>query len=103
MKRIAGLVLALALAGCAGTPEWVKSGASPGITAQDLADCRSGAQAAVMRDTNIQTDIMVSRGRDWANSGALATQRASFAAETQGVNKNFVTRCMIAKGYAPGG
>ena len=96
------LVLALGLGGCAGAAEWSKDGASPSVAAQDLADCHSDAQAANMKDTNIQTDIMATRQRDWQNTGALGTKQATFAAENQNQTHDYVWRCMIAKGYAPG-
>lgn len=102
MKWIIGLALVCSLAGCAGSAEWTKEGVSHQTAAQDLAECRSDAQAATRRDTNIETDILASRGRDWQNSGALDTKQATFAAETQGTEKDVITRCMIGKGYAPG-
>lgn len=102
MKWIVGLALVCSLAACASSAEWAKDGVSHETAAQDLADCRSDAQAATRRDTNIETDIMASRGRDWHDSGAFDTKQATFAAENQGTQKDVITRCMIGKGYAPG-
>lgn len=102
MGRMTWLALALCLAGCAGSPQWSKDGASPEQAAADLADCRSAAQTALRRDSNIDTDILASRRRDWQISGALSTIRSSYAAAEHEHSQDIVTRCMIAKGYAPG-
>ena len=102
MGRFACLALALCLLGCAGGAQWSKDGASPEQAAADLADCRSAAQTALRRDSNIDTDILATRGRDWQNTGALSTMRSSYAAADRGQSQDIVSRCMIAKGYAPG-
>ncbi len=100
--EIVGLVLALGIAGCATQSEWSKSGVSPQLAAQDLADCRGQAQEALRRDTDISTDILASRGADWQRNGFLSLQQSSFAAENHDQSQRLVMSCMIGKGYAPG-
>ncbi len=85
MKKIASLALVLCLAACAGG-SWSKDGTTPQAAAADLADCNSLAQTATERDANIDTRI----------------QREDDAAQSQTVRDDVVSRCMIAKGYAPG-
>jgi hypothetical protein len=103
MRWLIALVLTLSVVGCAGRAAWTKDGVAPNVAALDLSDCRSDAQAALIRDANIQTDIMMSRGRDWLNTGAMSTKSAAFAAEDKTSQDDLVSRCMIGKGYAPGG
>lgn len=102
MKRFAGLVVALALLGCAG-PTWTKDGATPQLVAQDLSDCNSLASVATQRDANINQDILAARSKDWQDTGALFTVQQTYAAQNQTQSSDIVSRCMMAKGYAPGG
>ncbi|MGH6968958.1 MAG: hypothetical protein ACREEL_02510 [Stellaceae bacterium] len=102
MKRFASLVAALVLFGCAG-PTWTKDGATPTLVAQDLSDCNRLAAAATKRDTNINQDILAVRGKDWQDTGALFTVQQTYAAQNQTQSSDIISRCMIAKGYAPGG
>src|SRR5215469_8356051 len=102
MKRLAGLILAVVLVGCAG-PTWTKDGATPDLMVQDLSDCNSLAAGATQRDTNINQDILAARSKDWQDTGALFTVQQTYAAQTQTQSSDIVSRCMIAKGYVPGG
>lgn len=102
MKNIACLALMLGLAACAGGGAWTKEGKTPQAAAEDLADCNSLAQSATERDSKIDTDIMASRGHDWQQTRVTPIEKASDAAQTQNTQDDVVTRCMIAKGYAPG-
>lgn len=102
MHRTAAIVLTLCLAACAAEPEWSRDGVSPAAAARDLAECRSLAQEAMRRDTDIDTDIMASRGGDWQRTGVLGAKRSSLAAYNQPQADDIVSRCMIGKGYAPG-
>lgn len=101
MRRIGGLALALMLAACAAT--WSKPGVSPEHAAQDLSECRHAAEVANRRDSDIDTDILASRGQDWERFGVISTKRAVFADSNRQRAGDMVDRCMIAKGYAPGG
>jgi hypothetical protein len=101
MKKIASLALVLCLAACAGG-SWSKDGTTPQAAAADLADCNSLAQTATERDANIDTDIMATRGHDWQATNVTRIQREDDAAQSQTVRDDVVSRCMIAKGYAPG-
>ncbi|HEV2263424.1 MAG TPA: hypothetical protein VGR79_02710 [Stellaceae bacterium] len=102
MKRFAGLIAALVLFGCAG-PTWTKDGATPTLVTKDLSDCNSLAAGATQRDTNINQDILVARGKDWQDTGALFTVQQTYAARNQTQSSDIVSQCMISKGYAPGG
>ena len=102
MRRIGGLALALMLAACADTP-WSKPGVSPEKAAQDFSECRHAAELANRRDSDIDTDILASRGQDWERFGLLQTKRAVYADSNRARSGDMVERCMIAKGYTPGG
>jgi hypothetical protein len=101
--RTLSLALALCLVGCAGDAEWSKDGVSPEAAARELADCRSEAQEATQRDTNIDTDILASRGRDWQQTGVLGMKVASDNEQNRNLSGDMVQQCMIGKGFAPGG
>ncbi|HYL34219.1 MAG TPA: hypothetical protein VEU53_13855 [Stellaceae bacterium] len=102
MKRFAGLVVALALLGCVG-PTWTKDGVTPQLVAKDLSDCNSLASVATQRDSNINQDILAARSKDWQDTGALFTVQQTYAAQNQAQSSDIISRCMMAKGYAPGG
>ena len=95
------LASALALVACASEPQWVKDGVSGKQAAADYSDCQSQAQNSTQRDSNIEADIMASRGHDWQQSGTLGAHEAAFAAESQKQSDQIVRECMIGKGYAP--
>lgn len=106
MKKMLSLALVLGplmfgLAACAGGA-WTKDGTNPQVAAEDLADCNSLAQQATSRDSNIDADILATRGHDWRQTQVTSFQRDSDAAGSQAVTTDVVSRCMIAKGYAPG-
>jgi len=105
MKRVAPIaVLFLApllILACAGPGQWNKEGATPAMAAADLADCNSFAQSASQTDVNINQDILVARGKDWQDTGALATMRDNYKAQSQDRSSSIVFRCMVGKGYAP--
>lgn len=94
-------VLLLTLA-CNGPRQWTKEGSTPAMAAADLADCNSFAQSASQTEVNINQDILVARGKDWQDTGALPTMRDTYQARTQDRTSDIVFRCMVAKGYAPG-
>ena len=102
MIRILSLAVALCLVGCAGEPEWSKDGVSPEMAARELADCRSAAQEATQRDTNIDTDILASRGMDWQKNGLLGLKVDTYNAQNRDLSADIVRQCMIGKGFAPG-
>ena len=103
MKQSVIVALVVILAGCAGTGDWTRPGTSSQKTAAELADCQSQARAATDRDTNIMSDIMATRGNDWRQTGVMSTQMSMFAAENHNRTSDIVNRCMIGKGFAPGG
>lgn len=102
MLKIGSLAAALCVVACAAAPAWTKQGVSPQQAAQDYSDCRSQAQAMFMRDVNIQTDILASRGRDWQQTGTLSAHDTIFGNENRQQQSDYVKSCMISKGYAPG-
>ena len=102
MRRIAGLVFVLLLAGCASKP-WIKDGATPDMVAKDLSECNRLAAAATQKDANIDQDILAARGKDWQDTGALFTVQQTYQARNQAQSSDIVSQCMMAKGYAPGG
>jgi hypothetical protein len=106
MRRIDGIaVLFLASVltwACDGPGQWNKDGATPAMAAADLADCNSFAQSASRTTANINQDIMSARGKDWQDTGALATIQDNYKAQNQDRTHDVVFRCMVGKGYAPG-
>ncbi|MGH7000873.1 MAG: hypothetical protein ACREEA_05145 [Stellaceae bacterium] len=102
MKRLAGLIAAVVLFGCAGST-WTKDGATPTLVAKDMSDCNSLASVATQRDANINQDILAARSKDWQDTGALFTVQQTYDARSQAQSSNIVSQCMISKGYAPGG
>jgi hypothetical protein len=100
---MSGLLLALALMGCTGSGGWTKEGTSPERTAADLSECRHTAEIAVRRDSNIDTDILATRGLDWQRVGAIQVKRDIYADSNQARSGDIVTQCMVAKGYSTGG
>jgi len=101
MLRIGSLVLLLALAACGG--QWSKPETTREKAAQDLSECRHVAEIANRRDSDIDTDILASRGPDWERLGVIQTKRAEFADSNRARSGDIVTRCMIAKGYTQAG
>jgi hypothetical protein len=99
MSRGTATLLVLLLAACAG-PQWTKPGVSDATAAADYSDCRAEANQADTRDADIQSDIMASRGHDWAQSGTLGAHQSGFAAENQARSGDVMASCMRLKGYA---
>jgi len=97
------LCAAVAVLGCAGRPEWSKDGTSQQATARELAECQSVAREATQRDTNIMTDIIATRGAEWQRTGVLDAHVQTFGAEDTNRTGDIVNRCMIGKGFVPGG
>ncbi len=106
MGRIASIALMflapLLVLACNGPGQWNKDGATPAMAAADLADCNSFAQSASRTDANINQDILSARGKDWQDTGALATIRDTYQARNQDQSQGIIFRCMVGKGYAPG-
>lgn len=102
MRRIGGVFLMLSLAACSGTGGWSKPGVSPEHAAQDYAECRHVAELAMRRDTNIDTDILATRGQDWQRMGVLQTKRDDYAESNRARSGDIVERCMVGKGYTSG-
>jgi len=102
MKRLAGLAVVFILFGCVGST-WTKDGATPEAVARDLSDCNGLAAVATQRDTRINQDILDARGKDWQDTGALFTVQQTYAARDQAQSSDIISRCMISKGYVPGG
>jgi hypothetical protein len=94
------LVVLLALAACSGRSEWSKPGVPPETVADDLAECRHTAQSALSRDTNIDADIMASRGADWERTGTLQSQQYADSRSNASRSDAIVESCMMEKGYA---
>lgn len=103
MKRVICLAAAVVVFGCTNNPEWSRQGESSQRTAAALADCDGQARDATQRDTNIMNDIMATRGNDWRQTGVMSTQTSIFAAENHNRTSDIVNRCMIGKGFVPGG
>ena len=99
MIRGTALAIALALAACAGPPQWTKAGVGADTIATDYADCRSQAHQETRRDNNIQSDILASRGHDWEQSGTLAAHNDVFASEDQHRFGDVLGDCMRLRGY----
>ena len=103
MLRIGSLAMLLALAACGGAEQWSKPDTPREKAAQDYSECRHVAEIANRRDSDIDTDILASRGTDWERLGVISTKRAEFADSNRARTGDIVTRCMIGKGYSHGG
>ena len=103
MLRIGSLVLLLALPACDGVGQWSKPETTREKAAQDYSECRHAAEVANRRDSDIDTDILASRGTDWERAGVISTKRAEYADSNRARSGDMVTRCMIGKGYTQGG
>jgi hypothetical protein len=100
--RILALLL-LPLAACSAAGGWSKAGVAPSMAAADYAECRHTAEIAHRRDSDIDTDILASRGQDWQRIGLLQTKRNDYADSNSLRDSDLVNRCMIGKGYTTGG
>ena len=100
MRGIGRLAVVLLLAGCGG--QWSKPGVAPETAAQDYSECSHLAEIANQRDSNIDTDILASRGQDWARLSVLRVRRESYADSNRARSGDAVPRCMIGKGYTRG-
>jgi hypothetical protein len=98
--RVAALAAALALLSCAG-PRWTKPGVDAATAQADFLECQALGDQATRRDSDIEADILASRGRDWENSGTLGAHQDLFAYEGARRSGDVVAACMRAKGYAP--
>jgi hypothetical protein len=97
MQSIYCLCLVLTLAACGA--EWRKPGVSAEKAGKDYSECRHRAEMAQRRDSNIDTDILASRGTDWNRAGVLQTKRNDYADANSARSGDVVERCMIDKGY----
>jgi hypothetical protein len=93
----------LALAACSNSGGWKKSGVSGDKAGRDYSDCRHRAEVAQRRDSDIDTDILASRGQDWERLGLLQTKRNDYADANSAHSGDIVERCMIDKGYTTTG
>lgn len=98
----AAALLVLPLAACAGSGSWQKPGATSATAAADYAECRHAAEVAFRRDSDIDTDILATRGADWERIGVLPTRESEYAASDDARQGNTVNRCMLDKGYTTG-
>ena len=98
-RLMASAACLLALTACAG-PRWQKPGADANQVSADFSECNAMAQAAVSRDSNIDNDILASRGRDWQNQGTLSQHRAIIDSETGERSDAMLDACMAQKGYS---
>ncbi len=98
MRRIGSLALVLLLAACGGG-QWTKEGVSREKVAQDYSECSHLAELANQRDSNIDTDILASRGQDWQRLGTRSLRRETYADSNRARSGDIIARCMISKGY----
>lgn len=93
-------LLLLALAACSANGGWTKPGVTPEKAAQDFSECRHVAELANRRDSNIDTDILATRGQDWERLGLLTQKRDDYADSNAARTGDIVDRCMTGKGYS---
>jgi hypothetical protein len=103
MRSLFHMALLLPLAACSGTGGWSKPGVPPAAVAQDYAECRHTAELALRRDSDIDTDILATRGQDWARLGVLQNRRDDYADSNEARSGDIVERCMTGKGYTTSG
>lgn len=99
MRAFPLLLLTLAACGAAG---WSKPGVSSEKAAQDYAECRHAVELANRRDSDIDQDILATRGQDWERLGLLTQKRNDYADSNAARSGDAVERCMLAKGYTSG-
>jgi hypothetical protein len=102
MRSIFALALLLSLAACSGSGGWQKEGVSPEAAAADYAECRHSAQIADRRDSDIDADILATRGQDWQRIGVLQMRRNDYADSNAARQGDNISRCMKEKGYTGG-
>ena len=100
-RLVPGLLL-LTLAACTGTGGWSKPGVAPEQAARDYAECRHVAEVALRRDSDIDTDILASRGQEWERNGTLQIKRDQYNYSNEERSGDIVDRCMMGKGYSSG-
>lgn len=100
MRLIIALALVLALSAC-NRGQWSKQGVSSDRAAQDLSECNHMAELANKRDSNIDTDILSSRGADWDRLGVLQMKRNTYAdSNAARSGDSIINQCMTGKGYS---
>jgi len=99
MRSRLGLAALLLLAACSGAGGWAKPGVAPEQAAQDYAECRHTAELAVRRDSNIDTDILATRGAEWERLGTLQRRSADYASSNNQRSGDILQSCMTGKGY----
>jgi hypothetical protein len=102
MRSILALALLLSLAACSGSGGWHKDGVDSETAAADYAECRHSAQVADRRDSDIDADILATRGQDWERIGVLQMKRNDYADSDEARQGDNVDRCMKEKGYTGG-
>lgn len=94
--------LALLLAGCAGgAGGWTKAGADNGAVVAAYSDCKDVADTAVQSESDINQDILATRGGDWGRSGIGRVETQTTSEHTGRRTGDIVDACMQAKGFAP--
>ena len=89
----------LALPACAGGGDWAKAGTDEAAVAQEYADCRDLAAAAVKTDADIDQDIAATRSDDRQRAGVVRVQTRTMGEHTRDRADAIITRCMRAKGF----
>ena len=94
------VALALMLAACGGgAGGWTKSGSDDAARAE-YEDCRSLAATVVRTDTDIDHDILATRGADAQRSGVVRAQTQVAQEHSRERAGAIIDKCMAAKGFA---
>ena len=81
-------------------PRWSKQGVDAETARSDFSECQGMASEATRCDTDIDADILASRGQDWSNEGTLGVHQAAMTAGSVNRSDAILDFCMSSKGYS---
>jgi len=94
------MLVVLAVAACGGAGDWTKPGSDSAAARAEYDDCRELAATMVRTDTNIDQDILATRGADAQRGGAVRAQAQVMQEHSRDRAGSIVDKCMAAKGFA---
>jgi hypothetical protein len=100
MKRLIGLALSLALAGCGGGAEhYAKPGADQAAASREYEECRALAGDMVEPQANIDQDIAAARQSDLQRSSIIRSDNQLMRDRVRDRAASIIDTCMKSKGY----
>ena len=99
VARVVVLGAMAALIGCGGRADWARAGADEATVAGEYQDCRAMADNAVKTESDIDQDILATRGDDWRRAGVGRLQTRTMREHTRDRGAAIIDACMRAKGF----